>query len=553
MTTRIVIVTLLSIFAIAVWAPDAMRPFGHPLGSSAFAPGYGREIDWVKTPLASRVILAADSLGKRHPAQRFPVRVRTPRGGYTALAASAPEPAAERASVLPRDLFQLILMAAGIALVLLRPGRASWGFFIFTLFVPLAPANASIWFGPPALQLAMLVLVAYVLPAAAYVGGLVFALYLFVEPPYAQWRVVSEATAYAGGVAVVMLGTYAAISQASDGTSPGGAGTAILALQVAGALAMPAFLLATYAMSEPSSRERLRWVIFGVSVNAAILIAFTLALPSWLYAVLAAVQATLLGFTVLYAVLKVHVADFNLALSRTCAYAVLCAVAAGVFALVEMFFTNALSARNAGLMADIGLALLFGLFFAAMRSRIDRFAGRALFRRKRVAQEHLRTVIRAMPFVASRDHLDRLIVEEPVRSFALSGATLFACREDGTLQLRHEFGPSPPQFAVESRRDALGVFLQGEQRPLRLNKHGWDSAAVAVPVFSHGQLTAVALYGLHANGTDLDGEEIAYFVDLANTAGNTYDRLDARGLREQVRNLNEEVTELRTRRFSAHS
>lgn len=546
MTTRIVIVTLLSIFAIAVWAPDAMRPFGHPLGASTFSPGEGREVDWSKTPLASRLILAADSLGKRHPATRFPVRVKTARGGFTALAASAPESKAELAAVLPRDLFQLLLLAAGIALVLLRPNRAAWGFFIYTLFVPLAPANAIVWFGPPAYQLTVLVVVTYVLPAAAYVGALVFALYLFVEPPYVQWRIVAEAIVYAGGIAIVMLGAYAAISQVSNGESPG-TGTAILALQIVGALAMPALLLATYAASEPSVRERLRWVIFGVLVNTAILIAFTLALPSWLYAVLAALQATLLGFTVLYGVLKVHVADFNLAFSRTSAYALLCAIAAGIFALVETFFGKTLSAPNAGLMADIGLALIFGLFFAAMRSRIDRFAGRVLFRRKRVAQEHLRTVVRAMPYVASRDHLDRLIVEEPVRSFALSGAALFACRDDGTLQLRQEFGPSPPQFAVESRRDALGVFLQGEQRPLRLNKHGWDSAVVAVPVFSHGQLMAVALYGLHANGTDLDGEEIAYFTDLANTAGNTYDRLDARGLREQVRNLNEEVNELRTR------
>ena len=552
MTTRIVIVTLLSIFAIAVWAPDAMRPFGHPLGASAFWPGSGREIDWVKTPLASRLILAADSLAKRHPAQRFPVRVKTARGGYTALAASARESKSDLAAVLPRDLFQLLLMAAGIALVFLRPSRAAWGFFIFTLFVPLAPANAILWFGPPAYQLMALVLVAYVLPAAAYVGALVFTLYLFVEPPYAQWRIATEAIVYAGGIAIVMLGAYAAISQVSNGESSG-TGAVILALQIAGALAMPALLLATYAASEPSVRERLRWVIFGVSVNTAILIAFTLALPPWLYAVLGALQASVLGFAVLYALLKLHVADFNLALARASAYAVLCAIAAGIFALGDAFFTRALSARGAGLVADIVLALVFGIFFAAMRSRIDRFAGQVLFRRKRVAQEHLRTVVRAMPYVASRDHLDRLLVEEPVRSFALSGAALFACRDDGTLQLRQEFGPSPPQFAAESRRDALGVFLQGEQRPLPLNKHGWDSAAVAVPVFSHGQLMAVALYGLHANGTELDGEEIAYFVDLANTAGNTYDRLDARGLREQVRNLNEEINELRTRPLRAHS
>jgi hypothetical protein len=55
----------------------------------------------------------------------------------------------------------------------------------------------------------------------------------------------------------------------------------------------------------------------------------------------------------------------------------------------------------------------------------------------------------------------------------------------------------------------------------------------------------VALYGLHRNGTDLDAEEIAYFDELATAAGYTYDRLEARTLREEVRQLQEEVSELR--------
>jgi hypothetical protein len=69
-----------------------------------------------------------------------------------------------------------------------------------------------------------------------------------------------------------------------------------------------------------------------------------------------------------------------------------------------------------------------------------------------------------------------------------------------------------------------------------------------VPVFSHGDLTAIAVYGLHANGTDLDSEEIMLFELLAAAAGNAYDRLEAKSLREEVGDLRDEVRELRLTR-----
>jgi hypothetical protein len=209
----------------------------------------------------------------------------------------------------------------------------------------------------------------------------------------------------------------------------------------------------------------------------------------------------------------------------------------GAFALIDLFFSRALSARSAGLMADIGLALVLGFFFNGMHFRVDRFVDRVLFRQRHAAEEHLRTVIRALPFTISEQQVDRLLAEEPVRSFALSGTVLFACLEGGAFELRHRFGISPPLFALSSPEEALPVYLQGEKRALRLNKHGWNVPAIAIPVFSHGDLAAIAIYGLHENGTDIDSEETALFEDLAAAAGNAYDRLEAQRLREEVREL----------------
>lgn len=90
---------------------------------------------------------------------------------------------------------------------------------------------------------------------------------------------------------------------------------------------------------------------------------------------------------------------------------------------------------------------------------------------------------------------------------------------------------------MKSREDSLPAYLEGERAALRLNKHGWNVPLIAVPIFSHGDLTAIAIYGLHQNGAGLDGDEIALFESVAAAAGNAFDRLEARRLRDEVREL----------------
>jgi GAF domain-containing protein len=58
-----------------------------------------------------------------------------------------------------------------------------------------------------------------------------------------------------------------------------------------------------------------------------------------------------------------------------------------------------------------------------------------------------------------------------------------------------------------------------------------------VPVLSHGTLDSIVLYGLHANGTDLDADEIALLERLCAAAGFALDRLEAQALRREIDTL----------------
>jgi hypothetical protein len=480
-----------------------------------------------------------------HPIQRFAVRVVNGSQARTVTIPSDPETAADLITVLPRMVFVLILLAAGIALVMLRPSKATWGFFIFVALNAGAPVNAIIWLGPPAYQIAMGTWATIGWSLFSQLGAFIFALYLLVTPPIARWRRIAEITAYAITVATTGLSAWSVLSWTYRGVPLAAVNRITLGLEILAALAPPLLLAVTYASSSAATRERIRWVIFAFIVNAFVfMVVFVtgqgitnLTIPYWLWSALAGIDTVILATTVLYAVLKHHILDINVAISRALVYTILSAIIVGAFALVDVFFNRTVSARSAGLIADIALALVLGFFFNSLHYRIDRFVDAVLFRQRHAAEEHLRTVIRGMPFTVSETQVDRLVVEEPLRSFFLTSAALFGCTDTGQFELRHAIGTSLAGLVIASREDALPVYLQGERCALRLNKHGWDVAGIAIPIFSHGDLTAIAVYGLHQNGTDLDSEEIEMFEHIGAAAGNAYDRLEAQRLREEVREL----------------
>ncbi len=564
MAGRIVLVALISIISIGLWSPDIMRFLGHPLGTTGFtvdstgavtsvdrgSPAEragirpGQRIDFAATPLSSRILIVNTILQNLQPVQRFPVTVVGERGRFTTLVSTEPEPAADLATMLPRMAFSLILLAAGIALVMLRPGKATWAFFIFAAFNPGQPINWVIWFGPPVYQIAMTVLTGPSFAILSLMAAVIFALYLLVEPPIHRWRLITEASAYVVGLTVALLSSWSIVATTYFGAPAPNFNGIVLALELSATIAPIVLLFATYASSDAPTRERVRWVILGFSVNALDFVYYfvsqtvtAISPPYWLWSALAGLDSVVVTITVLYAVLKHHVIDVNVAISRALVYTILSALLVGIFALVDLLFSRMLSVRSAGLMVDVGLALVLGFTFNSIHSRVDRFVDRVLFRVRHAAEEHMKTVIRGLPFAVSQNQVDRLLIEEPVRSFTLTGAELLASSEDSPFECRSAFGAPFPGLSVIAREDSLPVYLQGERCALRLNKHGWDTHAIAIPVFSHGDLIAIAIYGLHENGTDLDNEEIELFQELAVAGGNAYDRLEAQYLRERLRQM----------------
>jgi GAF domain-containing protein len=117
-----------------------------------------------------------------------------------------------------------------------------------------------------------------------------------------------------------------------------------------------------------------------------------------------------------------------------------------------------------------------------------------------------------------------MLIGEPVRAFDLTSGVLRQ-NLNGHLEGMPDSGK-------------LVAYLRGRRAPLRLDT---PDHALAVPVFSHGDLAAVAFYGVHRNGSDFDPEELGILAHLATAAGAAFDRLEAAALRAENQTLRSAV------------
>lgn len=546
------IVALLILAYVCLWGPDLRRVFGHPLGELGVAVNtnsrvvavepnareagvrVGDIVDWGKMSFRDRYFLA---LSERTLDPGTPVMISLLRSGrdVTARLVTAPEPVGGIHSAAWRFAFSILFMALGALVVLRRPSAATWAFFVYALGAGYPPVNVIQLVGP-----AWWMLLTFYFNSVTDSTNwalVIFAILLLHEGALPRWRRLALAAA-AALVLALLLSEAVLVITVARGTPSAAAMWTSLTLTVLPLFVAAGVLMATRSESSPGVRQRLRWVIAGVVAGAvATAVAFgstqfglglyPLTYAQFSFALIVAALA--IGTTVAYAILKHRIVDVNVALSRALVYTLISAMAVGLFALVEWFFSHAFSESRAGLFADIGLAVILGFFFNSMHARVDRLVDGLLFRSRHLAERHLETVIHAMAYARGRDHVERLLIDEPVRAFSLAAARVVRVL-DSTVDCGLE------------HIDSLVAYLEAERKALRLSDHGYICDwSVAIGVFSHSALSAVALYSPHRDATELDGDEVALLERLADAAGTAYDRLEAEALRARVAILEAEL------------
>lgn len=561
---RFTVVALLACASLITWLPDVRRDFGHPLGDTGVVENYRLAVIDVTPQAGAAGIKVGDSadLRAKNVEQRLAEGIAgetaDPGTPVTLALISHGRPYAARVVTVPevpnvpvvvlRQLSALLMLFLGAFLVLKRPNVATWAFFIFSLNGG-GPSNIFLLVGPAWWRVLAWIWVQILVVVPPFFGA-IFALHLLHEGPLPVWRRRLEILTYA---VMVATGAVSVASQVAIDLFGINWGEGIFVTDVASLLAyvaIPLILIATYSESHAAVRERLRWVIWVFSIAAIAFVADLLGSQGNLglyettyfeHSLLTLAYTLLVAVAVLYTILKHRIIDVNVAISRAVVYAALSTIIVGIFALVDMFFSSALSAGRVGLMADMGLALILGFSFNALHARVDRFMDWVFFRARHRAEQHVATVASAIPYARTEEHVTRMLIDEPVRAFSLAEGMLTRVRPDGKL---HEVRTTRRHGAHQPTSDpeSLVAILRAQRRAWRLSD---QHMSVAVPIFSDADLEAIAFYAPHSNGTEIDSDELALIERAADAAGGAYARFKSSALRERVAQLEDENAQLK--------
>ncbi len=287
-------------------------------------------------------------------------------------------------------------------------------------------------------------------------------------------------------------------------------------------------LVAAYFGVARTQRQRFVWVMAGVlftllgyALDWARYWSTTYLLATsdvlvWIAVVLYAIAP----FAIAYAVVRQRVFDISFVISRALVYTILTGAIFSVFALVEWLAARLIEQSGVTIVL-VGLtAIGIALSLEATHARIEALVEGLLFRRRRLAERHLADVAAGLPFAENGAVVDEALAREPVEAYALTHSAIFKRNDAGDFIRGDE-----PLDAVVSLK------LLGTRHAVRLNN---GDAALAVPIFVRSRLEAVAVYGPHSNGEDIDPDEAASLEAMCAAAGTAYDNLDALRIHREI-------------------
>jgi hypothetical protein len=460
----------------------------------------------------------------------------------------APDPT-DRTVYLSLFTVYLVFLIVGSIVLLLRPTAMTWAFYLYCVSRRYGDLQFY-WPGSDAFFWAN-VFALTALGAAGCAFVMIFAL-RFPNDRVSGWRRPAQAIAIALGVALA-ASWIAVFTRVGILGLPAqkivDAATLVTAL---GYVAASTVFILTLVQSRGQDRQKLRWILIFPAVLILRVIAILngdgllpLPLPDWFPQALAILAITI-PITVAYAVIRKRVFDVEFAISRALVYGAITSLIAGTFLLIDWFMSKQFAETRFTLTAEIILALAIGSWLNMLHRNVDRFVDSTLFRQRHLAERRLAKAASAVLRAESHDVVDRFLVHEPVRALDLTSAAIFRRAERGEHFKREmAVGWNKVETQELTAEDPLVLHLLAEEMPVRLADVVWPSeepahvgdAVLAMPVLLRDELVAIALYGPHHSGADIDPDEIRGVSLLVERAGAAYDHIEARTLRDQVESL----------------
>ena len=468
------------------------------------------------------------------------------------------------------DVLGLVALCIGMLLVVVRPGYATWGFYLF-VFAAAFPNWGANWLPLPGMVNFALNEVGLVVVAAGYLGFVVFcARFPGGRPSKAAnaivavagvaaafeacWYVVRNAAGVLYPIAslpsVVLSDDNASVTHVLADVGLGG-------FYAVGILAMGLH----YRTLDARDRLKVRAVFATLAIYAVYVVVSDALqhfepprmLPTTLDEIIAWSNSLylLIPITVLYAVLHYRVFGIQFVFSRALVYGVLTAALVICLTAVDLVVSKQLSQGRLAFVVEILVALGFAFSLDHLKEIVEAILRNFLFRGREQALEAVRRVSQTMRHAHRPETVDSIVTQEPLRILNLTSATIF--HSDGSAMRRTSAVGWPPASAERIDDDAIiAVEARAHGQPIRIDDAraqelslpgGLARPAVAIPMLERHDLIGLVFYGGHDSGGDIDPDELKALRGLVESAAHTFEHLEAIALRDELASLRAKLNE----------
>jgi hypothetical protein len=457
-----------------------------------------------------------------------------------------------RAILLLDEAVGIAFVLAAAWLVWTRPGRMSWGFFLYAIwFNPGQSYEYYAWIEQWPLGLLIQWVLESVAQGLGYAGFLTFAMRAPSGLITPRWQAVERwLPLVAEFITLLQLASIGSpFGYASERITQAG----YLAGYVVSLAALVILLLRRREQS-PLDLQRMRWVIAGCVIGlpafilAEIMQSTTLLHPGVfdpsgdLVGLLYLVNGVL-GYFVFEAIRRRRVVGVSVPLRRITLLGLLFSVPLGYMRQVLERLHGDL-----GVSGFVWLAVLGGGLFILNRvhDALMRLADHAYNRAFRRELREMDALGHAVLRAGSVAELERLLVDEPAHILRLASAAVFAAGAAGFERTYAVGWGNGTERVLDPRSDAALIpsVTGGEAFVVRLGaidhaRFPPDAAApnFIVPFGDRIRCHAIGVYGSHENGMDLDSDEREMLSRLARDAAAAYANIEAEALREKLRAL----------------
>lgn len=303
-----------------------------------------------------------------------------------------------------------------------------------------------------------------------------------------------------------------------------------------GAFALAGLILAkNFATATPSDRQRFAFVALGTLISfVAYAIYFVPGVPFAAGQVIG-FAVVLMPICIAYAVFRLRVLDVNFVLNRALVFGVLSLGVIAFVSILDWFFSRIVAIGRLAIGFELLVTIGVGFLLDRINHAVEGLVEAIFFRGRRLAERHLRRAAAALPYATDEAAIIEGLVQIPVDAMELAAAALYRRSEDGArfegVATARQTTVAPPGFDAN---DLLVRMLLAEERVIWLDdlrSHlDPENAAIytlAVPVTVRHELVSFTLYGAHANGAQLDPDEVALLEELAREAARAYDHVEA--------------------------